>query len=398
MLADAALYFSPALDEARAQLALSQAGEITAGARPNPTLSLQPGVPSPYLLSLDWSLPILTHGKRGLQMRQAATLTAASRLHLALAAWQARSAVRAALVNHWAVLADQRQLQAEQAVQAARVTMLSQQLAAGEISRPELDTARIALTTTRQALLYAATTAMTTSAALAAALGVPAAALAHVRFAWPNWDAPPDPASIPAARMERAAVINRLDVRQALAHYQAAEAGLQLELARQYPDLALGPGYSYEEGRSYFTVGLSVTLPLFNQNQGPIAEAAARRQAAGAAVVATQAQVLAASDAAWSAYRGAFAEWRAARALTALQQGQQALAANALRAGETGSLPLNSAQLQRTLASTAATAALARVQTALGQLEDAIEQPLDPGGLPPLAPGAPALHPQRVHP
>ena len=55
-------------------------------------------------------------------------------------------------------------------------------------------------------------------------------------------------------------------------------ADLQLEIAKQYPDVDLGPGYSYEERRSYFTVGLSAAIPLLDRNQGPIAQAEARRR------------------------------------------------------------------------------------------------------------------------
>src|ERR1700731_536933 len=61
----AALYFNPALDSARARVAGTEAAIITAGARPNPTLSISPGVPTPYLLTLDFSIPIETAGKRG---------------------------------------------------------------------------------------------------------------------------------------------------------------------------------------------------------------------------------------------------------------------------------------------------------------------------------------------
>src|SRR6266478_3178378 len=40
----AALYFSPTLDAARARAEEAQAAIVTAGARPNPTLSLAPGI------------------------------------------------------------------------------------------------------------------------------------------------------------------------------------------------------------------------------------------------------------------------------------------------------------------------------------------------------------------
>src|SRR5712675_2135310 len=60
----AALYFSPALESARARIAGTEAALVTAGGRPNPSVSIAPGIPSPYLLTLDFSLPIETAGKR----------------------------------------------------------------------------------------------------------------------------------------------------------------------------------------------------------------------------------------------------------------------------------------------------------------------------------------------
>ena len=52
---------------------------------------------------------------------------------------------------------------------------------------------------------------------------------------------------------------------------------LRLEIARQYPDLHLNPGYEFDQADSKWALGLSIELPLLNQNQGPIAEAEARR-------------------------------------------------------------------------------------------------------------------------
>ena len=54
---------------------------------------------------------------------------------------------------------------------------------------------------------------------------------------------------------------------------QCAEAALDAEIRRQYPDLKLGPAYANEEGldRLGFTAGL--TVPLWNRNRKNIAEA-----------------------------------------------------------------------------------------------------------------------------
>src|SRR6202035_5690664 len=94
----AALYFNPALDSARARIAGTEAALITAGARPNPSLSIAPGIPSPYLLTLDFSIPIETAGKRGHRLRVARSLDDAARFGLADSAWTIHTAVRTALL------------------------------------------------------------------------------------------------------------------------------------------------------------------------------------------------------------------------------------------------------------------------------------------------------------
>ena len=73
------------------------------------------------------------------------------------------------------------------------------------------------------------------------------------------------------------ALLNRLDIREALARYQAAEARLRLEVARQYPDITLSPGFLWDQGDLVWSVGAAILAPLFDINQGPIGEAEAAR-------------------------------------------------------------------------------------------------------------------------
>ena len=69
-----AIYYHPSLDVARAQWGVAKAGRITAGQRPNPTLSLAPqyttnaesGV-SPWVAPVAVDVPFETAGKRGLR-------------------------------------------------------------------------------------------------------------------------------------------------------------------------------------------------------------------------------------------------------------------------------------------------------------------------------------------
>src|SRR5260370_29637768 len=96
----AALYFNPTLQSARTRVAEAEAAIITAGAPPTPSLSIAPGIPSPYLFNLDLSLPVETAGKRGHRIQAARSLGQAARFDLADYAWKVRSGVRVALLSY----------------------------------------------------------------------------------------------------------------------------------------------------------------------------------------------------------------------------------------------------------------------------------------------------------
>lgn len=378
-LSVAALYFNPSLEEARARVAESHAQILTARARPNPSLGLTPGIPSPYLLTLDLSFPIETAGKRGYRVQTARSLDLAARLELARTAWSIESSVRAALVDHLLSTRTLALLRAEADVRTEQVGLLRTISEAGEISRQELAAAEIELSRAHTAVGDAAEHAVESQAALAAAVGVPLAALEGIRLAWSDMDTPPGADALPREEIERDAVLNRLDVRAALARYAAAESSLELELAKQYPDISIGPGYTYEEKHSYFTVGLSATLPVFDHNAGPIAEAEARRQKAQAEFVETQAQAIARSERALALYGAAVAQLAEANRFAELQSGRREATRKSVQAGELGRLDLADADIEHSVAARARLQALGQVQRALGDLEDAIERPLTPG-------------------
>jgi cobalt-zinc-cadmium efflux system outer membrane protein len=375
----AAWYFNPQLDEARASLSESQAALKTAGARPNPTLSASPGVPSPYLLTLDLSFPLETAGKRGLRIEGARNLELASRLELAETAWKIRSAVREALLDYLVSVQSLDRLRSEAEIRETQVKILQQMFSAGESRRLEVDAARSELSRAHSALRAAEEASAEQTAKLAAAIGVPAGALRGAHLVWPDLAAPPRAESFPLAEMQRDAVLNRLDVRDSLARYAAAEAALQLEIAKQYPDVDLGPGYTYEELRSYFTVGLSAAIPLFDRNQGPIAEAEARRRQASAQFVETQSQAISRSERALAIYRVALEGLTEAGQLASLEERRLEATRQSVRAGEQDSLDLADAEIQYSIAAGARLDAVAHAQRALGELEEAVERPLAPG-------------------
>ena len=381
----AALYFSPAMDSARARAVTAEAAIVTADARPNPTLTVAPGIPTPYLFSVDFEIPLETAGKRGYRVAEAKNLSEAAKLDVAETAWKVRSGVRTALVDYFAALNSVHLQRAEASIRSGQVELLSQRVAAGEIARPELEVERLAEVDSRVALRATEGKVSEARTALAGAVGVPATALDRIEFSWPDFDQPVNADALSADSIERDAVLNRLDVRRALYEYAATESALQLEIARQHPDIQIGPGYTFEERNSFFVLGAAATLPLFNRNQGPIAEADAQRHEAATRFLAIQARVILESEAALAGYHAALSLLQEVdKSLRQVQEKRLRFAQQALQVGESNSLDVNAVALESAAIAQTRFTAVVDARRALGALEDAVQRPLEPGDLPPL--------------
>jgi outer membrane protein TolC len=212
--------------------------------------------------------------------------------------------------------------------------------------------------------------------ALAAALGVSPSAINDIRLA-PAPTPPRERGDLPALR--RDAITQRADVLRAIADYELAEAALRGEMARQYPEIRLAPGYMYDHGVSKLPFDLGLALPAWDGNRSGIAGAEAARAAAGRALEATQADVLAHVDAAAAAL--AAAETAAAKMAHDDVGAAQALAdrtARAVQAGAADRVDDLGAQAVLAEAQLSLTAARGAVRRAGVDLEDALRRPFDP--------------------
>jgi outer membrane protein TolC len=384
MLTLVAFYFHPSLDVARAQWAVARAGIKTAAARPNPVLSAVPGGSlnptgtSPWepLGSLD--VPFETAGKRGYRMAQAGQLSEAARLNIADAAWQVVSNLRLSLLEYAAARQRTGLLQQQLQFQEQIVTLLEQRFKLGAVARTELTLSRLALTKAQAD--YADATRQTAEARvrIAEALGLPLKGVEGTEFRFPLAMAPDAADNLTSAEVRRQALLGRADILSALAEYAASQSALRLELAKQYPDLHLNPGYMFDEGEHKWTLGLSVELPVLNQNQGPIAEAKAKREEVAARFVALQARVIAQIDVALAARAAALDQLRRQTQLTQLAREQSAAAQALFNAGAADKLELASAQLEAGASSLVFLEAQVKARQTVAQLEDALQRPLQP--------------------
>ena len=379
----AALYYHPDLDIARARLAGARAGVVTAGQVPNPSLDL--GVtynattttPSPWTVGLMVNFIVETLGKRQYRTAQAQHLVEAARDDLASATWQVRGRVREALLQHW--IAQQRLSRARQRLdrQGALVRLIERRFDLGEASSLDVMRERINRNQASLAVRDAQRQAVVGRAQLAQAVGVPQGALEGVDLRPDDFDAvAPIPAEISRGELREKALTARSDVRGLLAEYAAAQAVLQLQISRQFPNLAIGPGYSYDQGAHKYELAVASEFPIFNQNQGPVAEARARRAEIAARFTALQTQIIGAIDAASASYRTASEALETADALAADARRREASVRRGFEAGQVDRPTLVGAEIESSTAELSRLDALATQRRAIGLLEDALRTPL----------------------
>lgn len=385
LLTLAAFYYQPSLDVARADWQLAAAGIKTAAERPNPTATAsvahEPALdaPSPWIPALIFDLPIETAGKRRLRTDQARHLSEAARLNVATAAWQVRSNVRAGLLE---LVAAQRRvalLQKEVALRKDMAARLRSQFQAGAISTAEVNTARLALMRARADLANGQRLLAEARPRLAGALGVPVSALAGRQFRFDLTDVA-GAAGLTSKETRRLALLGRSDILGALADYAASQSALQLEVAKQYPDIRLAPGYSWNAGSAGeqdWQLGATVELPVLNQHKGPIAEASARREAGAARFLALQAKVISEVESATVGFYASQTNVVVLDALAAAQARQQQFIESQFRAGAADRLEVLAVEVERAAADLARLDAQIQRQQALGALENAVQRPFE---------------------
>jgi len=378
-LALAAAYFHGDVKVAQAMADEAAAGITTAAQRPNPVLSFSPGYNStskgisPWIIFPSVDVPIETAGKRGKRIAFAEAEVESAKLMVAAAGWDARNKVRKAMLDVYAGRENATLLKAEIALHDEALTKLSAQVKAGEAPAFELTTARLSLNRSKLALHDAEKKSSTAMAQLASAVGVPSSALETVPLDFSSFESFPD---APGNAARRNALTHRSDLLAALAGYKAAEATLRLEIAKQYPDVHLGPGYELDQGDNKWHIGLSIDLPILNQNKGPIAQAEAKRKTAAAKFEAKQAAVFGEIEAALVAYRAA-----QAKATTAAQLADEAAHASdttkrMVEAGELGALELVRRRIEASASTLSRLESRLQAQEAIGQLEAALQLPL----------------------
>lgn len=388
----AALQLNPQLAEARARVAVSVAAERTAAQHANPNMNLFAEYVGAAAHSAAWlygvSMDFLLRrpGDRARAIDYAAIETALAKSDLAESIWSVRAMLRQSLLD---VASSRDEAGLLEALVAQRQTLLASDRAradAGDISRAQMLTDELELSRSQQRLRQAQARGSDARSRLAAAVGVPATALDNIPVQWDDW-ADVEALDVPWSRDWRsAALIGRPQIVRALGEYDLAEIVLQNEVAKRWPEMHLTPGYAWgangvrEDPLNDFSqesaLGVNFELPLFNQHQGPIGEALARRAAAAQHLLAAQADVFEQIDRAELAWPRARAAWDDAASVVAIADRQHDIEQRSFSAGAGDRPSLVSTQVAATEARLLQLAAAYDAEAAFGALEDAYRRPL----------------------
>jgi CRISPR system Cascade subunit CasA len=379
----AALRSSPAIAEARAHVASLDAAMRAAQAGPAMTLTLtaeyadKASESSPWLYGITSDIPLDLGARRSARIDAARFAAMTARYDYAEAVWTVRMTIRRSLADH--LLAD-REIEIGRrlgAIRARQITALERRVASGEAIRSDLERVRGDAAGDTRRMADAQARQLASEIALAAAVGVSPSTLKGVALAWNGFDAASE-SDVDMTALREKALLARADVLQAMAAYDQMEAALRGEVARQWPEIHVGPGYTWERGLVKLPFSLALALPLADLNRSAIDAAEARRAEAGIHLEAVIARAQAAIDGASIEHDAAFAALERVRTVelpTAVRVAAQA--DEELATGAIDRVDWSAAQVVLLLAQLAEIDALRRVHIAEAALEDALRRPLE---------------------
>ncbi len=367
----AALTNRAELDRARRDWLAAKAGLKTAGVRPAPGVQGEVerafsggGGESPWVVSLTALFTIELGGKRAARVQGARARETISESDLIRSAIETRTRVRSATLA--VVHAEE---VAGETVRIYEALQVVAQLERGRFQEAALESSELARTAAELALgrvdvAVAERDVVSARAALAGVVAIPPAALRDVGIeaspvhgcAWAD--------SVGVDSLLGLAALRRVEVSRVLGEYALAESEVRLQVARQRPDLQLGPGYIFDQGIHRWTLGFALPALLGFLNRAPIDEAEAARSAGAARVSEVQDVILAEAGEAAERCRAATAESIVADSVGAAAEELVTVARGRYERGETGRLEPARAELAAAKAAAAQQAARRRLQVA----------------------------------
>lgn len=334
----AAWVLRPEIAQARADLAAVIASDAAMRAPPPLRLTLSPerffSAVQPWVIVTQLDLLLRGAARRKIERDAAWAGQAAVRLQVAERAWEIAHHVRTSWVT-WSLASRRHELLVRTTAQHRALVDLAQaRVAAGRQSERDAAMMRARHTKSVAEEQHVAVDLALAQAELAHAVGLTAAQLAAELTAPPPLEPLPSPEALVRDELMQRAVFDRLDLWRTLQEYVAQEQAVRWEVAKQHPQLNLGPGYGWDRGEHKLLLGFGMELPRSLARQAGVRRAEAERSVVAARFDRLQAEARAAVDGAISALgaawplRGRLGEARQS-ALAALERERSVVAAGA---------------------------------------------------------------------
>jgi outer membrane protein TolC len=382
-----ALFYRQDLHAARASARAARAEALQAAQRP--PLGVTPRIENhsadgardtPWSLGFELELPLAFASRREPLVRRAQAQAEAAELGVGAMAWRLRSEVRARLLESWGARGRLSSERAEADALQAVLAMLEKRRELGYASSSEVQALRLRLADAQAAAATAQSEAQLALGRLAEAAGLPLSALQEATLSFAVFSELPDVADAEEARAS--ALRNRTDMRRSLLDFEAADAAVKLEVARQYPTIALRPGYLWDQGDNVWSLALDLVLPAHLVHRAGIRATEERREAAARQALAAQQTIMSEADTRLVTYQASRAAVLAAEAAAGIQAARVEQIERQFDTGQVDRLERTLGGLETILAQRRVDAARLEAQRALGLLEDAMQIPVVGGPLP----------------
>jgi outer membrane protein TolC len=290
-LIGAAECFNPALARAKAATRLAAANGGLARQYPGLALVLSAeyarNAPeaSKWLHGLSLELPLDFGARKAVRLEAAVQTQLLSALENTIAQRAVAAEIGLSVDAIRAAQEEQALLKRRAQHQQAWLSFVAQRIVEGQIALTERLKPQQDLLVTQTAVLRAQSAERAARSQLAQSLGLPLAQVLSLSIQATTYESrgsgTADEAALqPDASTRQAALLARPELLRALGQYQLAELALRLELARQYPELRLNPGYIWERGLVKLPLALGAALPPLDGNRAAIAVAESARELA----------------------------------------------------------------------------------------------------------------------
>jgi len=285
-----AVTLNPELQAARASIGEAEALLVAANTLPNPEFGVGfgAGLPGTSGFKLDTALlfELLKPGERDARRAVASARIAMTRAQVLAKEYEIAAETRA---TEFTVLVAERSIEfldAELELRKQAAELVDRRRSLGEANALDVSAVELDLVEVRRERRRAALELAEARLALNRILGLPSNCDIDLEESRKPLAIPLlDPAA--ADQLRERLLAHRLDLKAREAQYTVAEEELRLAVARQFAKLRVGPLYEHEgESDNYAGLDASIEIPIFDRNQGEIADRTAARDRVRAEYVA----------------------------------------------------------------------------------------------------------------